>query len=185
MVTGPAETPISLSEAKAHLVVEHTDDDALITSLINQATDYVETQTGRFLITQTWDYLRDRTPCGALEIPARNVTAVANLTQNGETILPQSTIELFYLLDFRSTNFRIEPITSWPTLPTIGFNHWSLHITQGYGAAADVPNDLKTAIYLMVGHLYRNREATVVGTIAGNLPMGVEDFMRPYRVLPF
>lgn len=44
----------------------------------------------------------------------------------------------------------------------------------GYGAASAVPEAIKAAIKLLVGHWYENREAVVTGTIATQLPLTVE-----------
>ncbi|MBD9372109.1 phage head-tail connector protein [Rhizobium sp. ARZ01] len=53
----PAITPVSLAEAKQHLRVDHSDDDALITALIAAAVDHLDGWTGilgRCLVEQTW-----------------------------------------------------------------------------------------------------------------------------------
>jgi len=42
IISPPTAEPISLTEAKLHLRVDHTDDDALITSLIKTAREYCE-----------------------------------------------------------------------------------------------------------------------------------------------
>ena len=54
IVTAAAAVPVTLTEAKAHLRVDYTTDDTLITTLINVATEYAEKRLGRALITQTW-----------------------------------------------------------------------------------------------------------------------------------
>ncbi|HND40602.1 MAG TPA: head-tail connector protein, partial [Accumulibacter sp.] len=58
----PASEPISLSEAKAHLRVDISDDDALITALITAARQFAETECTRALITQQWQLVLDAFP---------------------------------------------------------------------------------------------------------------------------
>ena len=50
---------------------------------------------------------------------------------------------------------------------------------------AEVPADLKEAVRLLVGHLYENREATVVGITAEAVPFGVWDLIAPHRAYSF
>ena len=58
--TFPTATDIiPLSTAKAHLRVEHSDEDALITTLISVAQDAVENYTGTFLQTTTGHFFFD------------------------------------------------------------------------------------------------------------------------------
>lgn len=44
-----------------------------------------------------------------------------------------------------------------------------------------VPADLKLAIKMLVGHWYENREATLVGISAEELPLGVWDIINQHR----
>lgn len=48
-----------------------------------------------------------------------------------------------------------------------------------------VPGDLKEAIRQLVGHLYENREATLVGISADELPLGFWDLLTPHRAWSF
>lgn len=48
-----------------------------------------------------------------------------------------------------------------------------------------VPGDLKEAIRQLVGHLYENREATLVGISAEELPLGFWDVVSQYREWSF
>jgi uncharacterized phiE125 gp8 family phage protein len=54
LVTPPDIEPVTLAEMKKHLRVEHTDDDDEINSIIKSAREWVEDETGRVLIEQTW-----------------------------------------------------------------------------------------------------------------------------------
>ncbi len=48
-----------------------------------------------------------------------------------------------------------------------------------------VPADLKEGILLLAGHLYENREATLIGVNPYELPFGLLDMIRPYREWTF
>jgi uncharacterized phage protein (predicted DNA packaging) len=47
------------------------------------------------------------------------------------------------------------------------------------------PEPIKEAIRQLVGHLYANREATLVGVSAEVLPMGFFDLLAPHRTYVF
>ena len=80
LTTAPAVEPISLAEAKAHLRIDASDEDALLTALITAARMFVEGTLGVALITQGWSYFLDFWPsagCITLPIlPAQAVSAV-------------------------------------------------------------------------------------------------------------
>ena len=62
LVTGPASEPVTLAEAKLHLRVDYSDDDALISSLITAARRLCETSVKSTFITQTFDVVEDVFP---------------------------------------------------------------------------------------------------------------------------
>src|SRR5580765_8015305 len=62
LFAAPAAEPLTLSEVKAHLRIDTTDEDAYLTTLITVARMRCEGATRRALITQTWDWVIDRWP---------------------------------------------------------------------------------------------------------------------------
>ena len=70
LITPPALEPVTLDEAKAHLKVDTTDDDALIERLIAAARARAEWHTGRAFLTQSWILWLDCwPPLDVAEIP--------------------------------------------------------------------------------------------------------------------
>ena len=70
--TPPAVEPVTLSEAKAHLRVDSTDDDAYIATLITAAREWVEAYLDRTLVHTQWVMRFDRFPPSgtqAVELP--------------------------------------------------------------------------------------------------------------------
>lgn len=53
------------------------------------------------------------------------------------------------------------------------------------GERDPVPEPLKEAVRQLAAHLYENREATLVGITAQELPFGVYDLIAPYRKWAF
>lgn len=179
----PAATPVSLAEAKAHLRVDHGDEDALITSLIAAATDHLDGWSGvlgRALVTQTW---RQDFPswADALRLPLAPVQSavVAYDDENGDEQTLSSGWSL--LTDARGSYIARNAGVEWPRL---GNAPASVRVTfvAGYGAAAAVPAPIKSAILLIVGGLYQNREDKVRG-VAEN--QAVSALLTPYRRVSF
>ena len=49
----------------------------------------------------------------------------------------------------------------------------------------EVPADLKEAVRLLVGHLYENREASLIGLTAEEVPFGIWDIINAHRAWSF
>ncbi|WP_276118386.1 head-tail connector protein [Pararhizobium qamdonense] len=52
-------------------------------------------------------------------------------------------------------------------------------------AMTEVPADLKEAVRLLTGHFYENREASIVGVSAEEIPFGLWDLINPHREYSF
>jgi uncharacterized phiE125 gp8 family phage protein len=187
--TAPTTYPVTLQEAKNHLRVDVTDDDALITAQIQAATSWVEQFCGRQLITATYLLTLDRFPRWDTPIilprpPAISVTSITYTKSDESTDTVTSTD---YVLDNKDDLDRhrivLKDAFSWPT-DTRDYAAVRVIYTAGYGAASAVPDVYKSAIKLMVGNLYENRETAVVGTIVANLPT-IESLLRNRRVGAF
>lgn len=49
----------------------------------------------------------------------------------------------------------------------------------------EVPADLKEAVRLLTGHFYENREGSIVGVSAEEIPFGIWDLINPHREWSF
>ncbi len=190
IVTPPAEEPVTLTEAKNHLRVDLTDDDSLISALIVAAREHAEAITRRAFITQTLKLSLDAFPAnnGPIYVPMPPLQSVNSLkyfnTGGVEQTLTEGTD---YLVDNESEPGRITPApdTGWPATQNRP-NAVSVEFVAGFGDASKVPQGIKQAILLMVGHWYENREAvTMQGNNAGELPMAVDSLLMMHRIWRF
>ena len=189
LVTAPANEPITLADAKLHLRVENIDEDALIESLIAGAREAAEAFTRRALVTQTWDLKLDGFPA-YIEVPLPplvSVTSLAYVDSNGAT--QTMTVTTDYLVDAPAGPYAAPGRVTlpfgriWP-IPIQQANAVALRFVAGYGDPGDVPEGIKAAIKLTVGHLYANRENVVItdrGSIVQKMPQGAEFLLWPYR----
>ena len=69
LITGPAAEPVSLAQARAHLKLDATEEDALLTALLTAARATLEAETRRAFMTQSWRLTLDEWPAGPLELP--------------------------------------------------------------------------------------------------------------------
>lgn len=172
-VTPPAAEPVTLAEAKAHCRVDYSDDDSLIESLISAARLWVEAYTRRRLITQTVQVRRGGLGGGVL-LPVAPVQSVTSIEYLDTANVLQTLAADQYRLDLSVQPTRIVPayLVTWPTV-LCDVDTVRVTLVVGYGDASDVPQDIRTAIKMMVAHWYEHREAVVTGATTADLPMAV------------
>ena len=181
--TVPTEEPVTLGEAKLHLRVDGSDDDDLITALIKAARDQCEAFTRRQFVTATYEYTLDGFS-GFIPLPRPpldDVNSIAYVDSDGDD---QTVDSGDYDVVTDTVIGYVQPAYGevWPNVRG-HTNDITIDYDAGYGAASAVPDTLKAAIKLLVGHLYENREAVVVGTTVSKLPLAVESLLWPYRVM--
>ena len=171
-VTPPAAEPVSLAEAKAHLRVDTSDDDALITSLIVAARQWCEGYQNRAYVTQTWDLVLDDWPADPcpdrVRVPLPPLQSVASLKYTDADGVQATMPATDYLVDVASQPGRLVLAYGkvWPTVTLRPAAAIEVRFTAGYGLAVAVPETVKQAIKLLVGHLYEHREATSVDELS-------------------
>jgi uncharacterized phiE125 gp8 family phage protein len=177
----PAEEPLSLIEAKNHLRVEAPEDDALIAALIAAARDQLEGETSRQLVTATWRLSLDCFPA-VIRLPISPVQSVSSIQYLDANEVLQTLSASVYVVDTDRKPARIAPAYGevWPTtLPQI--NAVKVTFVAGYGTPAAVPESIKEALKLMIGHWYENREASITGTIVTALPDGIQRIINRFH----
>lgn len=184
LYTAPAAEPVTLAEVKLHCKVDTTDDDALITSLIIAARLQAEHQTGRVLVTQTWDVTLDEFPADSIDLPCpplQSVTSISYLDADGAS---QTLASTEYQVIINELVGRIVPAygKSWPaTLAQPAAI--SVRLVAGYGLPAAVPAGIKAWILLAVCTLYAQREDVITGIVVSELPREFfAGLLDPYRV---
>ena len=180
IVKNPASVfAISLAEAKAQCVVEYDDDDILLSSIIESAQDYCEQYLGFPLTETVYTYFFD---CFAASMPIEtpNIKSVV-VTYDDADNVSQTLASTEYHLDQYTKPAILYPVNTWPTTYDKP-NAVQIDVIAGETDATLIPGAIKSAMLLLIGHLYRNREAEIVGAPSKNLELGVEQFLNKYRV---
>lgn len=191
LTSQPGEEPVSLQEAKDHLRVTSSDDDAYIAALIVTVRKRVEHHTNRGLITQTWEQKhdafppRDDMPIQLCKNPVQSVTSIEYEDIDGNTQTWSSgNYQVF--ADNGVTKIAPSPDVDYPDTEDERRNAVTITYKVGYGDDwNDVPDPIKQAMFLWVGHLYENRESINIGGIVNKVPQTAVWLLDPYRVAWF
>ena len=196
LVTPPTLDPVSLAEAKTHCRVDSTDDDGLLAGYLLAARQHAEQYTRRAFLSQTWrltldddwpqavnrctTYVRDRVVLP--RPPAISVTSVQYIDTAGAT--QTLAVDQYKLVLLDTGEAAIDPAYG-VTWPAVRRESAAITVTFvcGYGVnPGDLPEPIRQAMLLLIGHWYENREAVNVGNIVSALPFAVEALLGPYRI---
>lgn len=161
LITAATDLAVSLVEAKAHLKVDASDEDTLITALITAATERAEQITGRALLPQTWELTLDAFPSAfeLTRVPATSITSLKYVDLAGTQQTLSSTLYALDAADDYGFAYVVPAVgSSWPATRE-QINAVALRYVAGYAAANVVPESIKAWIKLQVGAMYENRQA--------------------------
>jgi len=184
LLEAPAAAPVLLAEVKAQLRIEHPDDDLMIDRLIKTAVAYTDAKgaLGHAMITQKWGEWVNSVPPQYVRLamgPLIEVTAVQYYDIDGA--LQTDTLSNY---EITGTDFttRIGPKSgfNWPVTQDRA-DAIRIEYTAGYGAtSASVPETLRHAMMLLIGHWYDNRENTMMDELS-NIPYGFDMLVDMHR----
>ncbi len=190
--TAPPDEPVTLSEIKDHLRIEHSEHDTMLQGLIQASREYVEDITSRALVEQTRTaYYRDW-PLEKFSLPGfplRSVNSVKYTDVDGTTNT------------FDSSNYEVvtakEPgevvlgySKTWPSATLLHESYpIQVEFVCGYEPTSDsppdytknVPESIKNAIKLDVEIRYDRPPADY----AEKIKSVIDSLLAPYRVWSF
>lgn len=189
LATAAASEPLTLAEAKkqVELATQDTAHDEHLLRLITAAREYAEEFTGRAIVTQTWDLFLDAWPVRDIyktvwlpKPPLQSVTFVKYYDSDGVQQTWQSSnyavrtsrepggVSLAYGVQWPSSRYQPDAI--------------NVRYVAGYGSRTAVPQSLKAAMLLLVGHWFQFREEAVSGTIMTEVPYAAHALLGQFRV---
>ena len=187
--TAPSGSPVTLADVKSHLRIDHPDDDTILQAYINAVVGLFDGPAGRLgraIMRQTWKQIQERPDKnGDVYIdlaPVHEVTGVSYVNGSDHSVVADD-VANYNVLDGHSDTVMVSPKfdKDWPSYARDRQDAIQVTFTAGYENAAAVPDPIKQAIYLFVGHLYQNREATTDLRLR-EIPLGVEALLEPYKV---
>ena len=198
VVTSATGEPITLEDVKNHLRLElgETDEDDLLNGLIVSARQQVEALTGRKLMPQTWKVYFDSWPEGNkydhFDIPYPPLRSIPSTglvytsSTSGSTTLSSTA----WASDIVSEPGRLvlDYNDDWPTETLHNNNPIAIEFQCGYSTTNNIPETLKLAMKLIIGHGYENRENVTVTPSGMNMqetPWAVKTLLAPYRMFTF
>lgn len=201
VITPATEEPITLAEAAAHLCIDaygspaEYPDATLIEALITAAREYVEHETALTLAPMLLElsgrtfYAMCRWP-GDLGIELRTapVYGVPSVTYLDGTGVTQTISPDDYYLDEGAQVPTLYPAygtTLWPSgreqAGAVRIQFQAGYTAGGSPTTAEIPQSLRAAILLMLGHLYENREASAAAALA-TIPLGITALVQRHRI---
>lgn len=176
-IAGPTDLPVSVDEARSHLRVDDSLDDAAIEAMIRAALAHAEKWTGQPFESQTWEQVLDAFPAAAIDLELGPVLSVTSVAYDDEDGAEQTVDAENFVLDTASRCGRVVPSAGfeWPaTLDAI--NAVRVRFVVGAGA----PEDVRHSILLLIAHWYANREAASEKPMT-DVPFGASALLSLHR----
>lgn len=178
----PVLSAVTTAEAKKQANVVAEDDDDYVARLVAVATEQVERDSNRALLTQTWQLTRHAFPAGRkLVLPRAPLQSVSSITYLDTAESEQTLAEASYLVDTHREPgvIWLDEDADWPSLVSSRPNAVVITYVAGWTSASEVPQRAKHAILLLVAHWYRVREA--VGQVGQEIALAYGSLIQGLR----
>lgn len=196
LIEPPVGQAVTTAEAKLYGKIENTIEDTLVDSFIKMATFYAERYMKRAILRQKWSMFFDWIPYSdSIEITPSGYNVVLdkiNYYDLNNNVFVWNSANYFFdnLDDINPARINLNYNSQYPvdmrnraSFEVLFFTGWTL--------PADVPEDIKTAIKIIVQNFYEDREGVMSdkeGALyngdhgAGGLPIRAMKLLSQYRV---
>lgn len=168
LVAAPTEFAITDSQMEAHARAAGQPAEQY-QPYVRAAQAYVETITGRKLVTQTWKWFLDSWPCGdRLALPFGQLQSVTHVKYTDSADAQSTFASTYYSVSIARDPgvLALKYSQSWPSATLRTLDPIEIQFVCGWATAAAVPYDIQAAILLIAAHLYEHREDVVLGNSA-------------------
>jgi uncharacterized phiE125 gp8 family phage protein len=182
VVITPPDPVISRDQAKAHLSVEHDDDDTMIDAYIDAAIGHIDGPDGwlgRALGRQTLEARFDtfETAGDDLRLPCKPIVSLVSIGWTGADRLPR--VGDLGAVDLIDDCVIPDGMAPWSGM-RVGSEVLKIRYVAGYET---LPGPIRAALLLMIGDLYRNRDSVAaLGAMAIPMPTAVGNLLSPFRI---
>ncbi len=173
-----------MTEVKAHLRIDSSDEDDLLARLIEAAVNWAELYQRRKYITTSCSDVLDSWP-KVIRPRWSPLVSVASITYVDTGGSEQTWSSDQYDVDVAEEPGRIQPAyaCSYPSIRQ-QMNAITINYSAGYGSSASaVPQEIRNGILMLVGHWYLTREDLGEVPAGSTVPLGVRDVLGMDRVL--
>lgn len=173
---------LSLEDAKQYLQVDFSDDDDLITALIETAVLEIEKETEYRLYQRTETLLTSKIQYTAFQFPFNAASVVSQDSADTNTYTMQlnyaspNRVELFWGNGFQYIDSNQSFFTNYTYGITACPVTFILSLDVGYTDTTLIPNGLITAVKQTIVFLYENRDLAKV-----TLPDNIQMLCAPYK----
>ncbi|MDX3928867.1 MAG: head-tail connector protein [Shinella sp.] len=181
-LTPPLAEPITLAQARAHLRLDHGEEDALLEALVRAAREHLEAETGLVLISRTFRLYLDAWPrTRVIQIARGPVQSIESVTVYDALGMPLEVDAAGFVLDGTARPARLY-LPEWPG-PGRALNGIEIDFSAGFGeAGTDVPDTLKRAMLTHVAAMFELRGTVAAGDQPALVPAGYERLIAPFRM---
>ena len=163
----PSATVVTLAEAKNYLRVDYSEDDALITTLINTAQTRLEQYAGVAMTPRTFRVVAYVDSVIELPyVPTNVISVVEYWDSTAWVVIPVGGYQV------------LGETTKKVYMTSIYDNEFRFTYTCGY---TTTPQTMKTALLKMVSDLYEYRESSVEATKPSANLMTAYELMKPFK----
>ena len=197
ILEAPAVEPVELEDIKRHVSQTLDDDDDLLRDKIVAARQYLERHLGLVFITQTIRatfngfpavrYVNRPVGFALPRAPVREIISLSYIDTAGNTAILAPFNYTISIGGDRPTFLSPGPTSlGWWPMTGAAADAVVVEFVAGFGdEPGDVPEPLREAIRRLAADMYENREASLVGVSAQELPFGVADLIAPWRTWEF